>query len=44
VMPEFQERDARHQEWKQAVLAGEILLEERDTAPHNVRRLAAPSS
>ncbi len=31
VMPEFHERDARHQEWKQAVLAGEIQLEDIDT-------------
>jgi len=44
VMPEFQGREPEHQEWKQGVLAGEILLEERDTAPHNVRRLPTPTT
>lgn len=38
VMPEFHERDAEHQEWKRAVLAGEIELEDIDLADH--KRLA----
>jgi alkanesulfonate monooxygenase SsuD/methylene tetrahydromethanopterin reductase-like flavin-dependent oxidoreductase (luciferase family) len=32
VMPEFAGREPEHQEWKRAVLAGEIELEEIDTA------------
>ncbi|MDG2112972.1 MAG: LLM class flavin-dependent oxidoreductase, partial [Actinomycetota bacterium] len=31
VMPDFHERDAEHQQWKQAVLAGDIELEDIDT-------------
>ena len=42
VMPEFQQRDAYHQQWKQAVLAGEIALEELDTAPFQKRAIADP--
>jgi alkanesulfonate monooxygenase SsuD/methylene tetrahydromethanopterin reductase-like flavin-dependent oxidoreductase (luciferase family) len=38
VMPEFHEREPEHQEWKQAVLAGELELEEIDTAPYAVAR------
>jgi alkanesulfonate monooxygenase SsuD/methylene tetrahydromethanopterin reductase-like flavin-dependent oxidoreductase (luciferase family) len=38
VMPEFHEREDEHQEWKQAVLAGEIDLEEIDTTPYAVAR------
>lgn len=34
VMPEFKEREAEHQEWKSAVLAGEIELPDIDTAPY----------
>ena len=30
VMPEFQERDPEHQDWKKRVLAGETLLDEID--------------
>ena len=37
-MPEFHERDAEHQEWKQAVLAGDIELEEVDTSPEAMPR------
>ena len=37
VMPEFQAREPEHQAWKQAVLAGEIELEELDTEPFSVR-------
>ena len=32
VMPEFNERDAEHQDWKHKVLAGEITLDEVDTS------------
>jgi alkanesulfonate monooxygenase SsuD/methylene tetrahydromethanopterin reductase-like flavin-dependent oxidoreductase (luciferase family) len=32
VMPEFQERDPEHQDWKKKVLAGDIELEEIDPA------------
>ena len=32
VMPEFQERDPQHQDWKKRVLAGELELEEIDPA------------
>jgi alkanesulfonate monooxygenase SsuD/methylene tetrahydromethanopterin reductase-like flavin-dependent oxidoreductase (luciferase family) len=35
VMPEFQAHDAAHQQWKSAVLSGEIELEAIDTAPYN---------
>jgi alkanesulfonate monooxygenase SsuD/methylene tetrahydromethanopterin reductase-like flavin-dependent oxidoreductase (luciferase family) len=38
VMPEFVERDAAHQEWKQAVLAGETVLDEVDTSPDALPR------
>lgn len=34
VMPEFHERDAEHQEWKRAVMAREIELEEIDLDDH----------
>jgi len=44
VMPEFQERDAEHQEWKQAVLAGDLELEEMDTARFTTHSLQTPSS
>jgi len=38
VMPEFHEREPEHQEWKAQVLAGQIELEEIDTAPYAVAR------
>jgi alkanesulfonate monooxygenase SsuD/methylene tetrahydromethanopterin reductase-like flavin-dependent oxidoreductase (luciferase family) len=38
VMSEFVERDAEHQAWKQAVLAGDIALEVRDTSPEVLGR------
>ena len=38
VMPEFHEREAEHQEWKRAVMAREIELEDIDLADH--KRLA----
>lgn len=37
VMPEFQEMEPAHQEWKQGVLSGEIELEELDTSSHTSR-------
>lgn len=43
VMPEFQARDSDHQEWKQAVLQGEIELPEIDTEPHNLRGATRPT-
>ena len=38
VMPEFHARDGEHRKWKDAVLSGEIQLEEIDTSPENVPR------
>ncbi|MDJ0865934.1 MAG: LLM class flavin-dependent oxidoreductase [Myxococcota bacterium] len=38
VMPEFHEREPEHQAWKRAVLAGELELEEIDTASHGFTR------
>ena len=35
VMPEFQERHGEHERWKRDVLAGELRLEELETAPHD---------
>ena len=43
VMPEFHKRDPKHQEWKQAVLSGDMQLEEVDTAPHTIFSTAAPT-
>ena len=43
VMPEFQERDAEHQEWKRAVLAEEIVLEDIDTEPFNAAGRLRPT-
>ena len=37
VMPEFHGNEQAHQEWKRKVLAGEIELEEIDTAPFRDR-------
>ncbi len=37
VMPEFHANEVRQQEWKRAVLAREILLDEIDTAPYRDR-------
>jgi alkanesulfonate monooxygenase SsuD/methylene tetrahydromethanopterin reductase-like flavin-dependent oxidoreductase (luciferase family) len=44
VMPEFQERDPQHQAWKQKVLAGEITLEEVDTAAYNMISTQTPKA
>ena len=38
VMPEFQAREPEHQQWKDAVLAGAIELDEVDTAPEKLPR------
>ena len=43
VMPEFQERDAIHQEWKQGVLANEIELDDIDITPYLFKTSAAPT-
>ncbi len=43
VMPEFHAREPEHQEWKRAVLAGELELDEVDTDPYNFRGPAAPT-
>ena len=37
VMPEFHALEDQHQEWKKGVLAGDIELEELDTAPYAAR-------
>ena len=36
VMPEFHGEEAAHAEWKKAVLAGDILLEDLDTKPYDI--------
>ncbi len=43
LMPEFQGRDAEHQQWKQAVLNGELELEDIDTEPFNFKARGAPT-
>ncbi len=43
VMPEFQEREPAHQEWKKRVLAGEIELEEIDPAQLTPMSLQNPN-
>lgn len=43
VMPEFHGREAEHQDWKRAVLAGEIELEQIDTAPHSFKGANKPT-
>jgi hypothetical protein len=43
VMPEFHDLEAEQQEWKTAVLAGELQLEEVDTEPYSVRTYVDPS-
>ncbi len=40
VMPEFHDLDKEHQEWKQAVLAGELELEEINTDDFNFQKQA----
>ena len=43
LMPEFHEREAEHQQWKQAVLNGELELEDIDTTPFNFKARGAPT-
>ena len=43
VMPEFQAREAEHQEWKRAVLAGEEKLEIIDTEAYNMAARGRPT-
>jgi alkanesulfonate monooxygenase SsuD/methylene tetrahydromethanopterin reductase-like flavin-dependent oxidoreductase (luciferase family) len=43
IMPEFHAREAEHQQWKQAVLRGEITLERIDTDPFNTPGRAKPT-
>ena len=43
VMPEFKAREDQHQAWKQAVLNGEIALEDIDTEPFNISRGREPT-
>jgi alkanesulfonate monooxygenase SsuD/methylene tetrahydromethanopterin reductase-like flavin-dependent oxidoreductase (luciferase family) len=43
VMPEFHADEPAHQDWKRAVLAGEIVLEDIDTEPFNITRGRAPT-
>ena len=43
IMPEFHAGEAEHQRWKDAVLAGEIELEDIDTEPFNFRARLAPT-
>jgi alkanesulfonate monooxygenase SsuD/methylene tetrahydromethanopterin reductase-like flavin-dependent oxidoreductase (luciferase family) len=42
VMPEFHALEDEHQRWKEAVLSGELQLEEIDTEPYNVVSLQSP--
>ena len=44
VMPEFHAREPEHQAWKQAVLSGELLLEEIDTEPYHLVTNQTPSA
>src|SRR3954453_10919590 len=44
VMPEFHQRETEHQEWKQAVLAGELELDEIDTQPYNLPSNQTPKA
>jgi hypothetical protein len=43
IMPEFHAREDEHQQWKSAVLAGELELEDIDTDPFNFRTRQTPS-
>lgn len=43
VMPEFHAREPQHQQWKKAVLAGEIQLEDIDTEPYNFTARGKPT-
>lgn len=43
LMPEFQSREEEHQQWKRAVLNGELQLEEIDTDPFNFKARGKPT-
>lgn len=43
IMPEFHEREPQHQEWKSAVLAGDIQLEEIDTDRYQMKTNQTPT-
>jgi len=43
VMPEFHADEPAHQAWKQAVLAGDVVLENIDTEPFNITRGRKPT-
>ncbi len=43
IMPEFHAREDEHQQWKSAVLAGELELEDIDTDPFNFKTRQTPS-
>jgi hypothetical protein len=43
VMPEFHAMEGDHQEWKRAVLAGELELAEIDTEPYNMVSPQSPN-
>jgi alkanesulfonate monooxygenase SsuD/methylene tetrahydromethanopterin reductase-like flavin-dependent oxidoreductase (luciferase family) len=43
VMPEFHGREDVHQQWKSAVLAGDLKLEEIDTEPYNFAARGKPT-
>lgn len=43
LLPEFQGREAEHQAWKQAVLNGELQLEDIDTEAYNFKARGAPT-
>ena len=43
IMPEFHGREDEHQQWKSAVLAGELELEDIDTDPFNFKTRQTPS-
>ncbi|MBD3646850.1 MAG: LLM class flavin-dependent oxidoreductase [Pseudomonadales bacterium] len=43
VMPDFRAGEEAHQQWKQAVLNGEISLEDIDTEPFNISRGREPT-
>jgi alkanesulfonate monooxygenase SsuD/methylene tetrahydromethanopterin reductase-like flavin-dependent oxidoreductase (luciferase family) len=44
VMPDFHGREAEHQAWKSAVLAGELQLDDIDTEPYNLVTNQTPAS
>lgn len=43
LMPEFRSREEEHQQWKRAVLNGELQLEEIDTDPFNFKARGKPT-